>query len=418
MLKLSFHPVTARFRPLAPEQTEALRHSLQKHGMMVPIQIWNNMIIDGRARYTLATEMDIALRTVNATLATDATDEDVLDYVMALYDSRRMIPMEEDVGAVLKEETETQLYISTNDIGWTPPRQTFKPNVRSLSYDLIQSDAEFIYGWFGPAAISAINRILKRLPKKWGVDVAQRIAGNVVSGEIRWSSGPTNSKFDLRWVAPYLPPKFARDHSGLRKETITTSFAGYLELNELCQQKTTRYELIQKRKDWPAVFVRPASDEANLERFAYSWWGKQKETDKLEKEAPAPVEPKALPEPKPPEKQKISSLDDLPIIYHGRQLWPRVDDLKEPDSPDYPTRDDVQVAYRLAVDYLRRIRSPRAPDPKLDAMDLRQMFKYLRKVRRPQAVLRVLNEIAHLIHNEIGSDAQNSAPPFEMNFTE
>jgi hypothetical protein len=84
----------------------------------------------------------------------------------------------------------------------------------------------------------------------------------------------------------------------------------------------------------------------------------------------APALPFSLPETRPEVKDSTRrSFDEIPIIYHGQQLWPRVDDLKDPNAADYPTREDVEVAYRLAVDYLRRIRTPRGPDPKVDAME-------------------------------------------------
>lgn len=432
MLELAFHPVTRRFRPLTAEENASLRASLLKHGLIQPIQIWNNAIIDGRSRYQLATELDIPITAYRARLSPDAGEEELLDYVMTLNDPRRLLPVGEEIEAQfnkltgdnsrsVKEPTDQ----SGNDPEWMPPQKTSRRNggsfANTLLYQLINTDASYIYGWFGGNGLACINSLLKSLPRKQAHEIARRIADNVITGNIRWSSGPSSTNLDLRWIVSYLPPRFSRDHSGARKG-IASSLAAYIELNDLCRARTTRYELIQKRKDWPAVFVRPASDEAELETFAYAWWQEYKQKQKLRdgpEEKPKlswGTNPAA--EPELPPKSKRSVFEDLPIIYHGRQLWPRDDDPKEPSSPDYPTREDVEVAYRLAVDYLRRIRAPRGPDPKLDAMDLRQMFKYLRKLKRPLAVLRVLNEIAYLVDNNIGTDAQNSAPPFEINISQ
>jgi len=59
--------INAKFRDLLPSLTVdeylALRSSIDEHGLRVPVDVWQGVIIDGHNRYEICKELDIEIKT-------------------------------------------------------------------------------------------------------------------------------------------------------------------------------------------------------------------------------------------------------------------------------------------------------------------------------------------------------------------
>jgi ParB-like chromosome segregation protein Spo0J len=50
----SLHPITGDYDDLTEAELAALRGSLRRHGLLMPIVVWHGQIVDGRHRARLA----------------------------------------------------------------------------------------------------------------------------------------------------------------------------------------------------------------------------------------------------------------------------------------------------------------------------------------------------------------------------
>jgi ParB-like chromosome segregation protein Spo0J len=82
------HPLSAAFPPMTPEEYQSLRDSIDSHGVLNPITIYEGMVIDGWHRYQAAMElgMDCPEAELDESL-------DPKDFVLAQNKNRRHITM-------------------------------------------------------------------------------------------------------------------------------------------------------------------------------------------------------------------------------------------------------------------------------------------------------------------------------------
>ncbi len=82
------HPITGDYADFTEPETAAFRESLRNHGLMVPIVIWHDQIVDGRHRARFCEELGIELRPDDVTDRCKTEDE-MIAYVRALNEHRR-----------------------------------------------------------------------------------------------------------------------------------------------------------------------------------------------------------------------------------------------------------------------------------------------------------------------------------------
>jgi ParB-like chromosome segregation protein Spo0J len=85
MPELTLHPVTGLFLPLAPSTLAELREDIQKHGIRIPIVVWEGQVIDGRHRLEIARELEIDCPQI----AFHGTEEEAIHHSVALNKLRR-----------------------------------------------------------------------------------------------------------------------------------------------------------------------------------------------------------------------------------------------------------------------------------------------------------------------------------------
>jgi ParB-like nuclease domain len=82
------HSIAGDYADFTEEELWGLQESLKKHGLIVPIVIWNEQIVDGRHRYRLCNELGIKLAYRDIT--SDYPDEaDMIAHIRALNEHRR-----------------------------------------------------------------------------------------------------------------------------------------------------------------------------------------------------------------------------------------------------------------------------------------------------------------------------------------
>ncbi|HMA75248.1 MAG TPA: ParB N-terminal domain-containing protein [Xanthobacteraceae bacterium] len=82
------HPITSDYADFTDEELAALRESLRKHGLVVPVVVWQQQIVDGRHRAKLCKELCIVLRVDDITEQCK-TEEQMRSHVGALNEHRR-----------------------------------------------------------------------------------------------------------------------------------------------------------------------------------------------------------------------------------------------------------------------------------------------------------------------------------------
>jgi len=85
---MELHPITGDYDDLTAAELADLRDSLREHGLVVPIVVWRNQIVDGRHRAKLCQELGIELRTNNVTKKCP-TEAEMIAHVRALNEPRR-----------------------------------------------------------------------------------------------------------------------------------------------------------------------------------------------------------------------------------------------------------------------------------------------------------------------------------------
>jgi len=302
---------------------------------------------------------------------------------------------------------------------WNPPFQPSGPR-KSFAYALIGERSGFISGWFGKAGQKALSVMVDNSSRADARLMLEQIADSVESGDIRWAGQTFASHtVHLRWLFPYLPAKFAGDRNPSAFARLKPDLDLFRQLNELCRERTRKDHETTLKSGYPA-FHRSKKDEEELDRFAQQWWNEQMRSRMAQAPAAKPLPEKAAAPAAPirtPEEahaiamdqSRWTSMDDMPIVYHGVTLWP-----PEPDKINPISRTDAEIAYWLAFEYLVEVRRLRGKNPRVDAMDLRQKFKYLKKIPECDGVLRGLHIIAGIVNNDIGDDRQNRIPRFEI----
>jgi hypothetical protein len=81
------HPITDDYDDFTADELEALRRSLKKTGLIQPVVIWHDQIVDGRHRAQLCQELGIVVR--YQVIHDDCTEEKMRGYVAALNEHRR-----------------------------------------------------------------------------------------------------------------------------------------------------------------------------------------------------------------------------------------------------------------------------------------------------------------------------------------
>jgi hypothetical protein len=82
------HPITSDYADFTDEELATLRESLRKHGLVVPVVVWQQQIVDGRHRAKLCKELCIVLRVDDITEQCK-TEEQMRSHVRALNEHRR-----------------------------------------------------------------------------------------------------------------------------------------------------------------------------------------------------------------------------------------------------------------------------------------------------------------------------------------
>lgn len=305
------------------------------------------------------------------------------------------------------------------EVKWIPPHYSSRGK-KPFSHKLIGERYSLIHGWFGTAALKALFDITNNAAKSDAKQALEQIAGVIESGDIRWAGQNSAShEVQLRWLFPYLPAKFASSRNPNSLLRLASVMDLYGQLNDLCRERTTLDHEIPGRNGYP-LFYRSKKDDEALEAFALQWWNDQlrlrmgqtpARPESIVATAPPPARPGSL-----DEARAIAldpsrwTMDTMPIIYHGVTLWP-----PEPDKINPISRTDAEIAYWLAHEYLIEVRRLRGKNPRIDGMDLRQKFKYLKKIPACDGVIRGLHRIANIVNNDIGTDADNRIPLFEVN---
>ena len=88
MSEYEFHPIVYDYDDLTPTEREAMRTSLKQVGLLQPIVVWQDQIVDGRHRETLCREERIS-RTYKNITPRCPTEEKMREYVRALNQHRR-----------------------------------------------------------------------------------------------------------------------------------------------------------------------------------------------------------------------------------------------------------------------------------------------------------------------------------------
>jgi ParB-like chromosome segregation protein Spo0J len=79
------HPVIEALPRITGKALDELRESIAKNGVLVPVVVWNGMLIDGRHRHDIAEELGIPLPTRQF----DGTEEEAIAHSWALNGPRR-----------------------------------------------------------------------------------------------------------------------------------------------------------------------------------------------------------------------------------------------------------------------------------------------------------------------------------------
>jgi hypothetical protein len=85
---MELHPITGDYDDLTSDELTALSESLRAHGLVVPVVVWRNQIVDGRHRAKLCQELGIELRT-NDISKQCSTEAEMIARVRALNEHRR-----------------------------------------------------------------------------------------------------------------------------------------------------------------------------------------------------------------------------------------------------------------------------------------------------------------------------------------
>jgi hypothetical protein len=85
---MELHPITGDYDDLTGDELTTLRESLRAHGLVVPVVVWRNQIVDGRHRAKLCQELGIELRT-NDISKQCSTEAEMIARVRAFNEHRR-----------------------------------------------------------------------------------------------------------------------------------------------------------------------------------------------------------------------------------------------------------------------------------------------------------------------------------------
>jgi ParB-like chromosome segregation protein Spo0J len=82
---LAVHPLANIFPPMAPDEMERLKDSVEEHGQGEPITVWDGQIVDGRHRYQVCQALGISCRIRDFT----GQEADLAHFVLAQNLTRR-----------------------------------------------------------------------------------------------------------------------------------------------------------------------------------------------------------------------------------------------------------------------------------------------------------------------------------------
>lgn len=105
--KLELHEYATLFPAMSQEDRDALKEDISKNGVIEPVVVWCNQIVDGRHRYEIANELDCYVPVKG--LADSLTEEEVLEYVLSKNFTRRHMTSSQraavaaDAGTLLAE---------------------------------------------------------------------------------------------------------------------------------------------------------------------------------------------------------------------------------------------------------------------------------------------------------------------------
>lgn len=124
---MELHPITGDYDDLTGHELTALRESLRAHGLVVPVVVWRNEIVDGRHRAKLCQELGIELRT-NDISKQCSTEAEMIARVRALNEHRRAntkpltaAEKRARTEAALKTDSERSDHAITEEVGVSQP---------------------------------------------------------------------------------------------------------------------------------------------------------------------------------------------------------------------------------------------------------------------------------------------------------
>lgn len=209
-MKYSQHPLSSAFPAMTAQEYQELKDSIEVNGVLNPITIYQNMVIDGWHRYKAANELGIDC-------PESELDEsiDPKDFVLAQNKNRRHITM-------------AQLAIATAQVyEWHPAN---RPNKSALSAELSKTTAEL-------AEISGVSKRTIEQAKSVLKNASSEVKEAVKSGKIGLSKAQAISKLPKEKQAGAIDKALPKEAP---EKPVLTQYYGpeeaELKANELAQQ--------------------------------------------------------------------------------------------------------------------------------------------------------------------------------------
>jgi ParB-like chromosome segregation protein Spo0J len=209
-MKYKQHPLSSAFPAMTAQEYQELKDSIEVNGVLNPITIYQNMVIDGWHRYKAANElgMDCPESDLDESI-------DPKDFVLAQNKNRRHITM-------------AQLAIATAQVyEWHPAN---RPNKSALSAELSKTTAEL-------AEISGVSKRTIEQAKSVLKNASPEVKEAVKSGKIGLSKAQAISKLDKEKQADAIDKALPKE---VFEKPILTQYYGpdeqELKANELAQQ--------------------------------------------------------------------------------------------------------------------------------------------------------------------------------------